>query len=194
MKRTVHICAAIAVVVAAGTARAQGAMEGMTGMAHPHTRPFTVGGTDDWTLGVPHVDLNGGVLTAPAKDALVKISEGYVSARLQMGLGSPNLQFAATTLFLPRVGTAAEFTGVIQFVPTDNDGPIFAAVGAGVMTGRSGGGTRAEPIGQATLGWRTPVHEITPFVQMNAPLSSGARVELQFGVSHPLAPWTFHIL
>ena len=189
-----HALAAVGATVllaaAPATARAQGEM---APMSHPHAAPFTVGGTDDWTLGVPHVDVNGGLYSVAAKDNMAKVQEGFVSARLQTGLGTEHVQLSVNALFVPKLGGSPELSTVVQYVPTSNEGRGFFSVGAGAISGRWGSDNRVEPWVQATAAFRTPIHEITPFVQVGAPLVSGGRTELLIGIAHPLAPYRFHL-
>jgi hypothetical protein len=41
--------------------------------------------------------------------------------------------------------------------------------------------------------FRTPVHELTPFVQIGKALVDGAKAELLIGIAHPLAPYLLHL-
>lgn len=182
-----------AVTLAIGIHGAVQAQESGDGMDHPKQGAFRVGPTEHWDLGVPNLDINGGLYSVSRKDALPKMQEGFVSARIQTGLGTEHFQLAAHVLFVPKAGGSPQFTTVLQVVPTDNDGWLHFAAGAGIVSGRVGSGNRVEPWAQATLGVRTPIHDLAPFVQYGAPLVDGGRPELLIGVSHPLAPYKFHL-
>jgi hypothetical protein len=172
---------------------ALGAQGGMDGMSHPARKSFDVGGTTDWTLGVPHIDLNGGLLSIAKKGTMAEVSEAFVSLRWQTGLGTDKVQLAGNVLFVPEWGTASQSSVLLQWVPTRNDSRFYFSAGAGAVVGRMDGGTRGEPWAQGVLGVRTPIHDLAPFIQVGMPLVDGGRTELLFGVSHPLAPYRFHL-
>jgi hypothetical protein len=44
----------------------------------------------------------------------------------------------------------------------------------------------------AQMAFRTPIHELSPFISVGRALVDDAVVELQFGVAHPLAPYLLH--
>jgi hypothetical protein len=155
---------------------------------------FKVGATDGWTLGAPHLDLNGGLFYAAEKDGMKKVQEGFVSVRYQIGLGTQHVQLAGNALFVPKLGGSSNsFTTLLQLVPTDQDDPIHFSIGAGMVAGRFGGDRRVDPWAEAVLALRTPIHVIAPFVQIGQGLRSGSRTEILIGASHPLAPYKFHL-
>lgn len=186
--RVVHAAAfAAAAVVAPAASQAQGAMAPLNQGA------FTVGGTGGWTLGVPHLDISGGLYSVMKKGTMPKVNEGFVSFRYQTGLGTEHVQLSGTALFVPKLGGSPQATTIFQFVPTKNDSKAYASVGAGVISGRWGSGDRVEPWAQAVIGWKTVIHDLSPFVQVGMPLVEGSRAEWYFGASHPLAPYKFHL-
>jgi hypothetical protein len=195
MGRTRHHRAAriVATIIAAAVPTAAHAQGGTAGKEHAHQAAFTVGGTGNWTLGYPNIDLHGGLYSVASKGARPSVSEGFVGARFQTGLGTSHVQLAASATFVPKLGGSPEFTTVIQVVPTGNQSRLHVAGGAGIISGRWGSGNRVEPWAQATVAVRTPIHDIAPFVQIGAPLVTGGRAELLLGVSHPLAPYKFHL-
>jgi hypothetical protein len=189
--RVVRAAAVIAAAVASPVT--SGAQGGMGAMAHPNEGAFTVGGTDGWTIGVPHLDISGGLYSVMAKGSLPKVNEGFVSFRYQTGLGTEHFQLSGTALFVPKLGGSPQATTLFQFVPTKNDSKAYASLGAGVISGRWGSGNRVEPWAQAVIGWKTVIHDLAPFVQVGMPLVEGSRAEWYFGASHPLAPYRFHL-
>jgi hypothetical protein len=192
MHRRFVLAAALvaAAVVAPPASLAQGAMGGM---GHTNQGAFTVGAADGWTLGVPHLDISGGLYSVMKKGTMPKVNEGFVSFRYQTALGTEHFQLSGTALFVPKLGGSPQATTLFQFVPTKNDSKAYASIGAGVVSGRWGSGDRVEPWAQAVIGWKTVIHDLSPFVQVGMPLVEGSRAEWYFGASHPLAPYKFHL-
>ncbi|HKV71633.1 MAG TPA: hypothetical protein VJN62_10315, partial [Gemmatimonadales bacterium] len=68
---------------------------------------------------------------------------------------------------------------------------FYVSVGAGLITGHVG--DRFAGWAQAVVAYRTPIHELTPFIQAGRALTSQVqRSEFLFGIAHPLAPYRLH--
>jgi hypothetical protein len=190
MQRRMMIVPTLLLAALPMAAVAQG---GMPDMGRSEQGAFTVGSTAHWTLGLPRIDISGGLYSVMKKGAMPKVNEGFVSFRFQTGLGTEHVQLSGTALFVPKLGGSAQATTIIQVVPTANDARGYASIGAGAISGRWGSRNRVEPWAQAVIGWRTPIHDLAPFVQFGMPLRDGARAEWYLGASHPLAPYRFHL-
>ena len=154
---------------------------------------FKVGESKGMTIGVPHVDLGGGLYYLSSKDNLPKVQEGFVRAHVQAGTGLEYLQIAIDATFVPKLGTSPALSTVLQIAPFSSDSPFFLGVGAGAIFGRPGSGRQGEGWAQGVLALRTPIHEIAPFVQVGFPFVTGARAEILVGIAHPLAPYHAHL-
>jgi hypothetical protein len=70
--------------------------------------------------------------------------------------------------------------------------PFYVAAGIGLITGHDFGVDKLVGWAQGTMAARTPIHELTPFVQVGRALVSGNRTEFLIGIAHPLAPYKLH--
>ena len=177
----------LAMVAAPAIARAQDHdMHDMT----PHARPFSQGPRTGWTTSAPHLDLDGGLYRVGAGSAN---REAFVRMHVQLGIGPRYLELAGDLLWVPAIGATPAFSGLVQLAPLREGSPFYASGGIGLVTGRNRTADRMQGWTQAVLAWRSPIHEITPFVQVGRALGTGQRTELLLGVAHPLAPYRLHI-
>lgn len=190
--RTTIIALAILAMPAPGAAQATGSMS-MPYDAHASQAAFRVGDTRGWTIGAPHIDLNGGYFLLPEKDGTPKLQTGFVNVRAQAGLGTQHVQLAANAIFVPRIGGSPQFTTVLQIVPTRQEQLVHFSVGAGMVSGAFGSSDRANAWVESVLALRLPVHGIAPFVQVGVPLYDDARAQIMIGAAHPLMPYRFKL-
>src|SRR5574341_1127867 len=151
----------------------------------PHARPFSQGPRAGWTTSAPHLDINGGLY---APDAGSSLTRGFFRLHAQLGLGPRLLELASDVLWVPERGATPTVAGVLQLAPVAEGSPFYVSGGIGVVTGRSGARDRLRGWVQGIATWRSPVHEISPFVQVGRALGDAQRTELLFGIAHPLAP------
>lgn len=163
-------------------------------MAHRHQYAFGQGAVRGLTIGAPQLDLNGGYYfrSARAGDA-DDIREGFIRLHGQAALGTPYLTVASDLLFLPGRGASPTWSVVGQVQPFAPTSRLYASAGFGAITGRSGLSDRLRGWLQGVIAVRTPVHEVTPFVQVGRALRDGEKTEWLFGVAHPIAPYRFHL-
>ena len=57
------------------------------------------------------------------------------------------------------------------------------------FTGHNPSGDRLNGWLEATAAWRSPLHDITPFVQIGHATGSGHEFELLIALAHPLSPY-----
>ncbi|MGH7532103.1 MAG: hypothetical protein ACREL4_02320 [Gemmatimonadales bacterium] len=139
----------------------------------------------------PSIDINGGLFSS--KDA-ASSSTNYAFVRLhtQIGLGIPYISLASDVNFIPTLGATPTFSMLAQFEPLRTLSRVYTSAGIGLITGHDPGADRMEPWAQATLAYRSIIHDLTPFVQVGSALNSGQKLELLFGIAHPLAPYKMH--
>ena len=83
-------------------------------------------------------------------------------------------------------------TGTLELAPIHQESPFYVAAGIGLITGHDLGLDKLVGWAQGTVAARTPIHELTPFVQVGRALVSGNRTEFLIGIAHPLAPYKLH--
>jgi len=177
-----------------GTAAAQHTMTSDTAsdsVPMIHGRAFSTGTREGWTFSTPHLDINGGlyyVHTTPAN-----VSEGFFRLHLQTALGIHIVQLSSDLLWIPAVGATPVWSGTLELAPIHQQSPFYLAGGVGLITGHDFGADRLAGWVHGTAAWRTPIHEITPFVEVGKALTSGNHAEFLFGVAHPLAPCKLHL-
>ncbi|MGH2626869.1 MAG: hypothetical protein ACRDHY_09495 [Anaerolineales bacterium] len=156
-----------------------------------HGSTFSTGPRDGWTLSAPHLDVNGGlfyVRTDPTET-----NEAFVRLHAQTALGIPYVQLSADVLWIPQFSATPTWSGVLELAPIQRASPFYLAGGIGLISGRYQGRDKLSGWVQGTAAYRSPIHELTPFVQVGKALTDGNEVEFLFGISHPLAPYTFHL-
>lgn len=168
-----------------------------TGMDHDH--PWWGHGVTFWSQAAPEgcwlcspsLDINGGLFAS--KDAS-NSSTNYAFVRLhtQIGLGISYVSLAGDVNFIPTLGATPTFSMLAQFEPLRTLSRVYTSAGIGLITRHDPSADRMEPWAQATLAYRSMIHDITPFVQVGSALNSGQKVELLVGVAHPLAPYKMH--
>jgi hypothetical protein len=156
-----------------------------------HGRTFSTGPREGWTFSSPHLDVAGGLYREPNHAPVV--SEAFFRLHVQAAVGPKFLELAADLLWLPDLGGTPTFSAALQFAPVAETSPFYLAAGGGVISGRSSVGDRLSGWLQAEVAWRTPIHELTPFVSVGRALVDGGELELLVGIAHPLAPYRMHI-
>jgi hypothetical protein len=186
------VLTALALTLAAGPLAAQHDDSGdYEGDSHPHQTAFSEGPRTGWTIGAPHLDINGGLFFVDRDPESSK--EGFVRLHGQAALGIPALELASDLTFIPRFGATPTWSAVGQIAPFKANSVVYLSGGAGVITGHSSSGDKLKGWFQAVLAIRTPLHEIAPFVQVGRATGSGQKAEFLFGIAHPLAPYRFHL-
>ena len=186
--------AALTLILAAGRLAAQhsdSAADDYQDQAHPHQTAFSQGPRTGWTIGAPHLDLNGGLYFVDRDPESTR--EGFLRLHAQAAVGIPGLGIASDLQWIPRFGATPTWSAVAQITPLKANSIIYLSGGAGVVTGHSTRGDRLKGWFQGVLAIRTPIHELAPFVQVGRATGSGQKAEFLFGVAHPLAPYRFHL-
>lgn len=158
--------------------------------SHPHQTAFSEGPRAGWTIGAPHLDLNGGVFHVDRGAG--NTTEAFIRLHAQAALGIPALELASDLQWIPDFGATPTWSAVGQIAPLKQDSRVYLSGGLGVVTGHSSR-DRLRGWVQGVLAVRTPLHELAPFVQVGRAFGSGQRAEFLFGVAHPLAPYRFHL-
>lgn len=155
----------------------------------PHGTTFSQGPRDNWTFAAPHLDIDGGVfrVSRTAGDT----SLGFVRLHLQTAPGIPLLEVSSDLIWLPQRGATPTWSAVLQVAPLRETSRVYLSAGIGGISGHDAA-DRLSGWVQAVLAIRTPIHELTPFVQIGKALVDGARAELLCGIAHPLAPYLLH--
>jgi hypothetical protein len=119
--------------------------------------------------------------------------EAFLRLHVQTAPGIPGLELSSDLLFVPSRGATPAWSAVAQIAPLALGSPLYVSGGFGVITGRHGTRDRLRGWMQAVAAFRTPIHEIAPFVQIGRATRRGAKAEFLLGVAHPLAPYRFHL-
>ncbi|HEY6808307.1 MAG TPA: hypothetical protein VI160_05905 [Gemmatimonadales bacterium] len=190
--RTLYSVPALLLALAALPAHADAQESGPDAGHASHGRTFHPGGGTGWTLGYPSVDVNAGewfTSSGPGSS----IHHFFLRAHVGMNTGIPHLALSGDLNWIPSLGATPVFSVVGQVDPLDRASPFYLSVGAGLVTGHSPGADRFVGWAQAVLAFRTPIHELAPFVQVGRALQTGAKLEVLVGLAHPLAPYQFHV-
>lgn len=190
----VWMLGAMGVVLLSSPVLAQEAQAGhdMDGdYSHPHQTAFSEGPRTGWTVGAPHLDINGGLFFVDRDPENIK--EAFLRLHAQMAPGIPGLELASDLTFIPSFGATPTWSAVGQIAPLPASSRLYISAGAGVITGHSDKGDRLRGWFQGVVAIRTPLHEIAPFVQIGRATGSGQKAEFLFGIAHPLAPYRFHL-
>ena len=185
----IAIAALAAFAPATALAQHEGEAEGDGHRAHGTT--FSTGTRAGWTLSTPHLDINGGLFHVNTSPRATQ--EAFFRLHAQTALGIHYLQLSSDLLWIPQFGATPVWSGVLELAPIQQESRVYAAGGIGLMSGRNQNGDKLSGWLQATVAYRTPIHELTPFVQVGKALSDGNEVELLFGIAHPLAPYKLHL-
>ena len=148
------------------------------------------------TLCAPAIDINVGLYQRTG-DVTEDISELALRLHTQFGLGIRHVALAVDLLWVPELTKVSpdNFTLVAQYEPIDQRKRLYANVGLGVIAGReqNAGENGFSPWATATVAYRGPIHDITPFVQVGRVMSGDDRkFEFLFGIAHPIAPYRMH--
>lgn len=144
----------------------------------------------------PSIDLNGGYyLSKDAGDA--SQNWGFFRLHTQMGLAVRHLSLAGDLLWLPGVtGGTPRFSILAQVEPLSQLSRVYLSGGVGLITESpftSNGTTRMQGWIQATVAYRSAIHDLAPFAQVGMIVAgSGRKPEILLGVAHPLAPYRMH--
>lgn len=156
----------------------------VTGSAPGHIAPFTEGHHGGWLFGAPHLDVNAGAYhVTGTTDAAFRLHTQYAPGAIRV------VEIAWDLLFIPARGATPFVSAVAQLSPLPEHSPLYVNVGAGLITGHSAAGDRLNGWLETTLAWRSPLHDITPFVQIGHATGSGHRFEFLFALAHPLSPY-----
>lgn len=155
-----------------------------------HGRAFSAGTREGWTFSTPHLDINGGLYDQSGGGTTV--SKAFFRLHLQTALGIHVVQVSGDLLWIPSLGATPVWTGTLELAPIHQESPFYVAGGIGLVTGHDFGADRLVGWAQGTVAARTPIHELTPFVQVGKALVSGNNTELLIGIAHPLAPYKLH--
>lgn len=164
------------------------------GAAHlPRGRAFSPASGAGWTFGYPTLDLNAGLFDTGGSNGGAGVHKFFFRAHAGMNTGIPHVGLSLDADWLPSVGATPVLSAVGQIDPLDRESPFYFSVGAGVITGHVASADRFAGWVQALLAYRTPVHELAPFIQAGHALNAGQRFEFLFGIAHPLAPYRLHL-
>jgi hypothetical protein len=156
----------------------------VTGSAPGHISPFTEGHHGGWLFGAPHLDVNAGAWHTPGTtDAAFRLHTQYAPGNIRV------VEIAWDLLFVPERGATPFVSAIVQLSPLPEHAPFYVNVGAGLITGHNPNGDRLNGWLEATAAWRSPLHDITPFVQLGHATGSGHEFELLIALAHPLSPY-----
>ena len=103
-----------------------------------------------------------------------------------------SVQLSSDLLWIPSRGATPAWSGTLELAPIHQESPFYIAGGIGLITGHDVGADRLVGWLQGPAALRTPIHELTPFVQVGKALTTGNRAEFLIGIAHPLAPYKLH--
>ena len=155
----------------------------------PHGRTFSIGSRQGWTFSTPHIDFAGGVRLVPEQDPAA--SDGFFRLHMLTGVGPKLVELEVDLVWLPAFGATPTLSAVLQLAPFSQESRVYFSAGGGFITNRAAT-DRLSGLLQAQVAFRTPIHELTPFITVARPLVENGVVELQFGIAHPLAPYLLH--
>lgn len=188
---------ALALLPAALAAQqSQGGDDGVStfGEDFPHGVAFwTRREPDGCHLCAPAIDINAGLLSMKATPD--DISDAFIRLHSQFGTGIRHLAFSADVVWVPKLShSTPSFSAVAQYEPISQQKRVYAAAGLGIVSNGSTSGTGFGPWVQGVLGYRSKIHDLTPFAQAGRILSGSGR-EWQFllGIAHPIAPYRMHM-
>ena len=70
----------------------------------------------------------------------------------------------------PPLGATPTWSGVLDLAPIQRPSPFYLAGGIGLISGRHQEGDKLSGWVQGTAAYRSPIHELTPFVQVGSAL------------------------
>lgn len=155
-----------------------------TGSAPGHISTFTEGHHHGWLFASPHFDVNAGAWhTTGTTNAAPRFHLQYAPGAIRA------VEVAWDLLFLPARGATPVVSAIVQYSPLPEYGRVYGNVGAGGITGHSASGDRLNGWLEATLAYRSPFHDVTPFVQIGHATGAGNRFEFLFALAHPISPY-----
>jgi hypothetical protein len=144
-------------------------------------------------LCAPAVDFNVGLYKVKATPD--DISETFLRVHTQWGLGIRHLAMSVDAQWIPHLTQATpSISFVAQYEPISQTKRPYASAGIGMVSGHAQNGKNGfTPWGQVVLAYRSPIHDLAPFVQVGRALSGDNREsEFLFGIAHPIAPYRMH--
>lgn len=143
-------------------------------------------------LCAPAVDFNVGRFVEKASPS--NLSETFLRVHTQWGLGFRHLAMSADALWIPHLTQSTPtISFVAQYEPISQAKRLYASVGAGMISGRDQTGNGFSPWAQAVVAYRSPIHDLAPFVQAGRVLNGTNReTEFLLGIAHPIAPYRMH--
>ena len=191
-------CAAFAFAFLPGKATAQAHDMGNDGASafgeeFPHGVTFwTRREPDGCWLCAPAIDINGGLFKM--KQSPTDVSDAFWRLHSQWGLGIRHLAMSADILWIPKLSQSSPAVSfVAQYEPISQAKRFYASAGVGMISGRDQAGNGFSPWAQAVVAYRSPIHDLAPFVQAGRVLNGTNReTEFLFGIAHPIAPYKMH--
>lgn len=140
----------------------------------------------------PSIDINGGRYQTEADPD--DISETFWRLHTQWGTGFRHVAMSADILWIPNLTQSSSTVSfVAQYEPISQQKRLYASIGVGMISGRDQDGNGFSPWGQAVIAYRSPIHDLAPFVQVGQVLNGDDReIEYLFGIAHPIAPYKMH--
>lgn len=156
-----------------------------------HGRTFFPGKGAGWTFGYPSLDVNAGLHSTLSGDMLR--GQAFIRAHVAMNTGIPHLAVSTDVNWIPATGATPLVSFVGQIDPLSRESDFYVSVGAGLITGHSFN-DRFAGWAQAVIAYRTPIHELTPFIQAGHAFNGQVqKFEFLFGIAHPIAPYLLHV-
>jgi hypothetical protein len=143
-------------------------------------------------LCAPAVDFNAGLYQVKATPS--DISETFLRVHTQWGLGIRHLAMSVDALWIPKLTQSTpSIAFVAQYEPIGQQKRLYASAGVGMISGRDQTGNGFSPWAQAVVAYRSPIHDLAPFIQAGRVLNGTDReTEFLFGIAHPIAPYRMH--
>lgn len=143
-------------------------------------------------LCAPAVDFNAGLYKV--KNTPSDISDAFLRVHTQWGLGIRHVAMSIDALWIPKLTQSTpSISFVAQYEPISQAKRLYASVGAGMISGRDQTGNGFSPWAQAVVAYRSPIHDLAPFIQAGRVLNGTDReTEFLFGIAHPIAPYRMH--
>lgn len=110
--------AAVTLILATGRLAAQhgdSADGDYRDQAHLHQTAFSEGPRTGWTIGAPHLDINGGLSFVDRDPESTK--EGFLRLHAQAALGIPGLEIASDLQWIPKFGATPTWSAAGQLAP-----------------------------------------------------------------------------
>jgi hypothetical protein len=140
-------------------------------------------------LCAPAVDFNAGRWSM--KDATAST---FLRVHTQWGLGIRHLAMSADALWIPHLThSTPRISFVAQVEPISQAKRLYVSAGLGMVSNGSTSGQGFGGWAQGVVAFRSPIHDLAPFIQAGRILSGSNReTEFLFGIAHPIAPYRMH--